>query len=191
MRRSPLRVTALAVLTLGVAAACETEGTTSPLAATNRMEATVDGVAWTANLDVGLGRSIGVFAGGAQQQVELRAGNTSSTPTGNLGRVLLLRIQNFQGPGTYVFGTPDAGPTAGPSFAVLLLYVPTRQAPIAEYATVTAPAGSGTVVVTAWDSTTRRIAGTFAFRGVAGTPDSVTVVSGGSFDGALLRATTN
>ena len=191
MRRSPLRVTALAVLTLGVAAACETEGATSPIAETNRVEATVDGAAWTTNADAGFGRSVGVLVSGTPQQVELRSGNVTTSASGELARVLVMRIQDFQGVGTYTFGTPDDRPTAGPSYALLLLFVPTRQAPIAEYATTTGAVGAGSVVVTAWDAATQRIAGTFSFRGVAGTPDSVTVVSGGSFEGTLARGTAN
>jgi hypothetical protein len=172
-------VLATVLLTVGVAA-CETEAVGGPdEVAPGSLTATINGTPWRANAPVGYGSDVGQTSP-TGAQVLVVGGEVSNT--GGPARLILLRLNDFTGPGTYALGTRAANQLTGPSFAVLQLSVGPQ--PIAAYETVSGPT-AGTVTVTTWDAQTRRIAGTFAFSARASTPDSVVSIADGQFEGRL------
>jgi len=184
-RASPLRPAVLtAVLLSAGVAACETEAVGGPTSALpTSFTATVDGAPWVANADLGLGAAIGQILDAAGQQVVVAGADVANNTQ---ARRIVLRLNAFNGVGTYTLGTAGTGTDerTGPSYANLAVFVRTQQAPLAAYATVSG-ANAGTATVTSWDATTRRIAGTFSFTGRASTPDSLARITAGQFEGRL------
>jgi hypothetical protein len=178
-------VLAAVLLCTGVAA-CETEAVGGPTSTLpTSFTATVDGAPWTANANVGLGTAIGQVSASGQEVLVLGADISNATQA----RQITLRLNAFNGVGTYALGTGATGAAerTGPSYAFLTLFVPTQQRPVAEYETATG-ANAGTATVTSWDAATRRIAGTFSFTGQASTPDSLVRITAGQFEGRLSVA---
>jgi len=178
---SSLRPAVLAAVLLGVGVtACETEAVGGPEPTVpGSLSATINDAPWRANAPVGYGNDVGQVSP-TGREVLVVGGELSIT--GASARIIVLRLNNFSGLGTYTLGTRAVDPRTGPSFAVLQLNQGPN--PIAAYETVTGPA-AGTVTVTAWDPQTRRIGGTFGFTARASTPDSLVSIADGQFEGRL------
>lgn len=185
-RASKLRPTVLAAVLLCTgAAACETEAVGGGPDQSNpgTFAATVDGLPWQRNANVGLGSAVAVLSP-SLRQARIVAGEIATD--GSRARIIGLRLNDFTGPGTYALGLAGIGSAelTGPSYAFLDVVLPSGQT-LASYETGTG-ANVGTVTVTEWDAAARRIAGTFAFTAQAGTADSVVRVTAGQFAGQTV-----